>query len=191
VFAVGCAEKENSKSTRISGKGCGAFQRGMMVHWRCPTQSRGNSLWVSGGSGAFRRSIWLELNGMDELFKPAYEEDRDICYRALKRGYRVMFEPESLVYHQHETTNRSVIGERNMQVASYKNQFLIVWKNLHSNRLLIKHLAWLPYHLTVGGMKTNGLLLKGFLQALKQLPPILKLRKAGKEKALVADEELL
>lgn len=190
VFAVGCAEKSNMKSTEISGRGCGGFSRGMMVHWRCENQKSGPSLWVSGGSGAFRKAIWNELGGMDPLFAPAYEEDRDLCYRALKRGYLVLFEEKSQVIHQHETTNQRVLGKADMAISSYKNQFLIVWKNISSTRLVIGHLLWLPYHLVVGSLRTQGQMARGFLAALSQLPAIITKRQVERRDTTLSDADV-
>lgn len=190
IFAVGCAEKSNMESAEISGRGCGGFARGMMVHWRCEDQHSGPSMWVSGGSGAFRKIIWNQLGGMDPLFAPAYEEDRDLCYRALKRGFAIMFEKESMVIHQHETTNQRVLGKSDMAISSYKNQFLIVWKNITSTRLLMEHVLWLPYHLVVGGLRTQGQMVRGFLAALSQLPAIIPKRRVESRDATVSDADV-
>ena len=33
-----------------------------------------------------------------------YWENIDLCYRATKRGYQILWEPESNVVHKHEST---------------------------------------------------------------------------------------
>ena len=88
------------------GPSIGLFKDGFIVH---EPGAEGNSkqytFWVSGGSGVFRRSDWMKLGGMDEkLLSPAYWEDLDLCYRALKRGLRLIWEPNSKVVHNHEST---------------------------------------------------------------------------------------
>jgi GT2 family glycosyltransferase len=53
-------------------------------------------------SGAFlltRRSLFVELGGFDSCYSPAYYEDTDYCMKVWRRGYRVMYEPRSAVYH--------------------------------------------------------------------------------------------
>src|SRR5258708_16061141 len=57
VFAVGCLDKsfENGK-TILRGRGIGQWKRGFLVHSRGEVNKK-NTLWVSGGSGAFRKSI--------------------------------------------------------------------------------------------------------------------------------------
>jgi len=105
---------------------------------------------------------------MDTIYKPAYWEDIDLCWRARKKGWKILFEPKSIVYHKHETTNIRELGKRKMEVAAYKNQILFVWKNIRSWQLL-QHFIWLPYHLIFTTIKSKGLFLIGFLQALLQL----------------------
>ena len=84
VFAVGCLEK--NLDGKLSGRSSGEFRRGLLVHWRAKDQKKTSTLWASGGSMAFRKSLWNKLGGMDETFAPAYWEDIDICYRAVKSG---------------------------------------------------------------------------------------------------------
>jgi GT2 family glycosyltransferase len=187
VFAVGCAEISDSK---INGRAGGEFRRGLSVHWRCKDQSQKSTLWVSGGSGAFRKSLWENLRGMDTLFAPAYEEDRDICYRALKRGYKVVFAPSSIVDHIHETTNQNELGVDRMKVASYKNHLLFVWKNITDPHLFLAHLLWLPYHLFFTTIRSGGYFGLGLIAALKQLPEVIKKRQIEKRESTISDVEV-
>ena len=57
-----------------------------------------------GGSCAFDRSKFLELGGFDELLAPFYLEDTDLGYLAWKRGWKVLYQPASVVYHEHRGT---------------------------------------------------------------------------------------
>lgn len=192
VFAVGCAEiNPLEDETKISGRAGGAYRRGLIIHWRCQDQTQNSTLWVSGGSGAFRKSIWQELGGMDTMFKPAYEEDRDLCYRAMKRGYKVLFCPESIVHHHHETTNKIALGINQMKVASYKNHLLLIWKNITDPTLLLQHLFWLPYHLIFTTIRSGGYFLRGFFAALKQLPEALAKRQIELKESTVSDATIL
>lgn len=192
VFAVGCAEiNPFEDKTKINGRAGGAYKRGLMIHWRCEDQTKSSTLWVSGGSGAFRKSMWNQIGGMDTLFKPAYEEDRDLCYRALKRGYTVLFCPESVVYHNHETTNIVALGLNRMKVASFKNHLLLVWKNVTSKRMFAAHLFWLPYHLIFTTIRSDGYFLRGFIEALKQIPQVVSKRRIEAKESTITDEKIL
>jgi O-antigen biosynthesis protein len=192
VFAAGCKEVQTINHRRKeSGRSGGRFTRGLVEHWRTESQEGSDTFWAAGGSAAFRRSIWEELHGFDPLFTPAYEEDRDLCYRALKRGYTVAFVPESVVWHNHETTNMEALGRARITASSLKNHLLFVWKNITSLRLSLIHWAWLPYHLLVTGVKTKGLFWWGFCWALWYLPRTLSLRSIEVQESRVTDEALL
>lgn len=192
LFAVGCAEvRENVPNAPVFGRGTGGWRRGLFVHWYDANQTKTSTLWAAGGSMIFDRSKYLEIGGMDTLFYPAYEEDRDLSYRALKHGWNVIFDPKARVHHQHETTNSSVFGTRNMEIMSWKNQFLIVWKNITDAPLIRQHLVWLPYHVIVSSWRTRGTAGHGFLRALWQLPAALRQRQRVKPLWKKTDTELL
>ncbi len=57
-----------------------------------------NVEYITGASMAVRREILDRLGGLDEGF-PLYFEDIDLCCRARKLGYRVRYQPDSVVYH--------------------------------------------------------------------------------------------
>lgn len=189
MFAVGC--REIDKQNRSQGKAYGTFSRGFLVHGRSKTQTSGPTLWVFGGSGAFRKSMWTEMGGMDPLFAPAYEEDRDLSYRALKRGYKIWFEADSVVYHQHESTNSIELGNKVMRISSYKNLLLFTWKNITHLPYLLKHLLWLPYHLIFTSIRSRGDFLVGFYHAIKLLLLAIKFRSKERKYIRESDEKIL
>jgi len=177
VFAVGCKEREIIEGRVIySGRSEAKFERGFLIHWRAANQNKKNTFWATGGSMAIDRKKWLEIGGMDTIFRPAYWEDIDLSWRARKRGWKIIFEPKSIVNHHHESTNVSVFGRQQMKIFAYKNQFLFVWKN-GDWKMLASHLVWLPYHLVKTLISKDWGFYKGFFSALKQLPEVIKLRK--------------
>jgi GT2 family glycosyltransferase len=50
------------------------------------------------GNAAFRRSDVLELGAFDERIRPA-ASDNDLCYRWLRAGRRLRYEPDMIVWH--------------------------------------------------------------------------------------------
>jgi len=100
-----------------------------------------SSFYVSGGSGVFRRSIWVKLGGMDEkLLSPFYWEDIDLCYRAAKRGYKLLWEPGGTVEHHHESTISKFPKDYVARIRE-RNQLLMLWKNVTSPNLTRKHVV--------------------------------------------------
>ena len=55
--------------------------------------------YISGASIMIRKELWEELDGFDEYFAPAYCEDSDLAFRVRKAGYRVVYQPLSVVVH--------------------------------------------------------------------------------------------
>ncbi len=177
VFAVGCLEKSWEKGQFIErGRGIGRFKHGFLEHARGETNIN-NTLWVSGGSGAYRKSIWEKLGGMDELYNPFYWEDLDLGYRALKSGYKLVFEVRSQVTHLHEQGSiKSKYTAAEIEKIAYRNQFIFVWKNITDTRYLLNHLFWLPIYLFIALIKGNMHLVGGFVAAVGKLPEIIRHR---------------
>ena len=59
-----------------------------------------HTLFGSGGFMAVDRRKFVELGGFNRLFYPVYCEDVDLCFRAWRRGWRSIYEPESVVWHR-------------------------------------------------------------------------------------------
>lgn len=183
---------ENEKVFAVSlheagfGWAKGLFKDGFIVHGPGKEESSPHlSFWVSGGSGIFRRKYWIELGGMDErLFSPFYWEDIDICYRAYKRGYINLWEPNSRVIHEHESTTQKLPASYVTKIQE-KNQLLFIWKNLTSSILFRKHLRGLFERV----IKSPGYLLIVFMAA-PRLPIVLKERRKEIKESVVSDEAI-
>lgn len=100
--------------------------------------------WASGGSSIFRKKIWEELGGMDELFLPFYFEDIDLGIRARKRGFKCVWEPKAKVSHQHEATINPHNFSRNyIGMIKQRNHLLLTWRNLESINFCFTHVFYL------------------------------------------------
>src|SRR5215469_9424202 len=89
-----------------------------------------------GGSCAFDRAKFLELGGFDELLAPFYLEDTDIGFQAWKRGWKVLYQPASIVHHEHRGTIGKKFSPAYIQSVLRKNYALFCWKNIHEWRRL-------------------------------------------------------
>lgn len=191
VFAVGCLDKSYEKGKIAArGRGVAHFIKGMFIHARGEVDKT-DTFWVSGGSGAFRKSIWETLGGMDEVFNPFYYEDIDLSYKAVKSGYKILFEKESVVNHYHEEgVIKKSFSESEIKTIAYRNQFLFVWKNITDPRFLFQHFLWLPYHIGRAVIKQDWSMLTGFIQALLKLPLVIKKRMDNRHIYLLSDREV-
>lgn len=147
IFAVGLCDLSHEKGKIVKrGRGGAKFRRGFVEHYAIPIK-KGETFWVSGGSGVFDKKKFLELVGFDPVYAPFYWEDIDLSFRAWKQGYKCIFEPTAKVDHFHE---KGAIRKSHrpffIKTVAYRNQFLFVWKNIDNYFLIIQHLLWLPYH---------------------------------------------
>ncbi|MEK7169069.1 MAG: glycosyltransferase family 2 protein [Patescibacteria group bacterium] len=192
VFAVGCMDKSVEKNGEIvlRGRGTGLWKRGFLVHSRGEVDSN-DTLWVSGGSGMFRKSIWEELGGLNTLYNPFYWEDIDLSYRAQKSGYKVIFENKSVVLHEHE---KGIIKKKfspfKVKSIVYRNQFIFVWTNLTDFNLVLKHFLWLPYYFIKTILSLDFAFYVGFLSAIFRFTKILKTRYNNKRLFILSDLEV-
>lgn len=191
MFAVGCLDRSEEGSGVVErGRGIGAWKRGFLVHSRGDVDKR-DTLWVSGGSGAFRKNIWERLGGLDEIFNPFYWEDIDLSYRALKSGYKIVFENKSIVTHRHSVgAIKSNYSSREVKEIAYRNQFLFVWKNADFRTFLF-HLIWLPYHFLRAILNRDFVLFIGFCSALGKILSVFYSRRKSRKFFVKSDGEIV
>lgn len=157
----------------------GEFKNGFLEHSPGPKKDKPHiSFWASGGSAAYRKTIWEKLNGFDEIFEPFYWEDIDLSYRAQKLGYEVLWEPKALVSHSHETTISSHFSKRYINIISERNRLLFIWKNITDENLCYEHKKFL-----IAKLKNPGFW-DPFLKAL------LRKNKIKKTKYNISDKEI-
>ncbi len=145
-----------------------------------------------GGSSAYDRRKFLELGGFDELLKPFYYEDTDLGFMAWKRGWKVFYQPRSVVYHEHRGTIGRKFSQHYIQSVLKKNAILFVWKNIHDWRLLSGHLLECfasSLHSLLGGDAPGGFNFAGLGKAVLQLGPAVKARWNARRLAVISDKE--
>ncbi|MEK7497534.1 MAG: glycosyltransferase family 2 protein [Patescibacteria group bacterium] len=177
VFGVSLHEKGYGGSV-------GKFRDGFIVHDPGRELEKPyETFWVSGGSGVFRRSTWMSLKGFDEtLLSPLYWEDLDICYRALKRGYILLWDPKARVAHEHESTT-SKLPKGKVNTIRERNQLLVNWKNLTSAAFFKKHLEEL-----VKRCVAHPGYIRIVIIALFKFKDVMKLRKIEQRESVLSDE---
>lgn len=178
VFAVGSLEKSHEDGkVALRGRGIARWEKGFYIHARGEVGST-DTAWVAGGSGAFRKSMWEKLGGMDTLYNPFYWEDIDLSYRARKAGWKTLFEPKSVVHHYHEEGKiKREFSPTVVKRIAYRNQFIFIWKNLTNVKILFAHIFWTPIRLLTSG---DSLMTQGYLLAITRLPAICARRQQQK-----------
>ncbi|MGI8420243.1 MAG: glycosyltransferase family 2 protein [Candidatus Levyibacteriota bacterium] len=192
TFAVGCMDESHEGNEIIlRGRGTARWQRGFVIH-AAGSLDKANTFWVSGGSGAFRKRIWDTLGGLDELYNPFYWEDIDLSYRALKSGYKVIFEKESIVAHEHSKGSiKTQFAEKGIKTIAYRNQFIFTWKNITDKKLIQSHYKWLPYHFLKALLNRDDAFFNGYFSALAVRSKINKSKLIARKLFVKHDEDVL
>ncbi len=145
-----------------------------------------------GGSCAFDRRKFLELGGFDSLLAPFYLEDTDLGYQAWKCGWKVLYQPRSIVYHEHRGTIGRNFREAQIQAVLKKNYLLFAWKNIHEWPRLLSHFAfaWAGAVLSVVfGDAVGRSNLWALWRAFRQLPRAVQARAHARSLARISDTE--
>ncbi len=165
------------------------WEKGMFHHFKVEPNAKNKnqlnfSLWASGGQAAFDKKKWLALGGMDLLYKPFYWEDVDLGYRAWKRGWKIIWDPQSKVVHDHQkSVIASNFSRKYITDTAQRNQFLFIWKNIHNSKLLASHLLRLPLFAFQYPIP--------FFRAVAKLPQVLSKRNQEKRLSKKTDVEIL
>lgn len=193
VFAVGSGEIPTQREGMLAVP-IPFFRFGLFGHRyvEAAIGARPLPVWfVSAGHAAFSREKFRELGGFDELYRPFYWEDIDLCCRAWRRGWKVALEPASLVHHEGKGTISRFFAPGTIRRVYWKNRFLFTWKNLRDGALIAQHLACLPFLLAGLPLVRGPAALGGFRQALGQLPEALRKRRREPGDAALSDRQIL
>lgn len=85
--------------------------------------------YISGASIMIRKQLWDTIGGFDERYVPAYFEDSDLAFEVRKRGFKVVYQPRSVVVHyegvSHGTNEQA--GIKRHQVEN-REKFVDKWQ---------------------------------------------------------------
>lgn len=83
--------------------------------------------WASGACFFIRSSVYKELKGFDADFF-AHQEEIDLCWRTINKGYTIMYNSASVVYHVGGATLQQ--GNPKKTFLNFRNSLLMLTKNL-------------------------------------------------------------
>lgn len=198
VFAVSAQIffLDQGKRREETGLTEGRFERGFfrLGHLIEDVSSLYPTLYAGGGSTAYDRAKFLELGGFDSLFHPFYVEDADLSYNAWKRGWKVLYQPQAVVHHEHRGTIGRRFSPGRIDAILKKNHILMVWKNAHRWGWLAQHFCFLYLGLIlslVANPTTTRTSLPGYAGALISWGRVLARRWRARRLGTVEDGEAL
>lgn len=87
--------------------------------------------YISGAAIMIRKKLWEEIGGFDTRYVPAYCEDSDLAFEVRKHGYKVVYQPQSVVVHFEGISNGTDLnaGQKKYQVDN-QAKFHEKWKDV-------------------------------------------------------------
>jgi hypothetical protein len=139
---------------------------------------------------AVRREVFEEVGLFSDYFF-FMSEEKDLCYRVLDKGYKIIYNPEIVVSHKISPEKRYEVGERFYRYG-FRNEIWILWKYYPwlsaikntINSILISF----PYSIK---RKAFGAYIQGFFSTLKGLPFVIKQRQKVKPETIKRFHALL
>jgi hypothetical protein len=89
--------------------------------------------WVHGAAMMVRREVFEKVGIFDRIYHPIYHDEIDICYRARKAGFKVLYVPKAVVYHYEEAKGLKTLKTAFLRI---RNQFIFVFKFYNIRDLL-------------------------------------------------------
>ena len=90
--------------------------------------------WASGAAFFIKKRYWDETGGFDSGFF-AHMEEIDLCWRLKNRGYKIMYCPDSVVYHIGAGTLKSDSPYKTY--LNFRNNLAMLMKNLSAGHALL------------------------------------------------------
>jgi len=130
--------------------------------------------------GAFmliKKEVIKEIKGFDEGFSPFYGEESDLCFRASKKGYKIIYLGDMEIIH-HRNKTISILSKEYVWFIKKRNAIRLEWLNYG----VIKIVKFSFIHfgsaiLSKHPLKKLKLLLKAYKENLKKYDEILLKRK--------------
>jgi len=148
--------------------------------------------YAGGGSSAYDRRKFLHLGGFDELLSPFYMEDTDLGMMAWKRGWKVLYQPRSIVYHEHRGTIGKKFSPHYIQQVVRKNFLLFTWKNIHEPARLAAsffHVGLDTLVTLLWGPSQERTSLRVLWRASRQIVQAMRSRWRARSLAVISDTE--
>lgn len=143
--------------------------------------------WASGAALFVRSHVYWQVGGLDDDFF-AHMEEIDLCWRIKNAGYRIMVEPQSVIYH----VGGGTLPKQNpfKTYLNFRNNHFLLIKNLPRHRLfptfwvrlILDNVAALSF-LFKGNGKDFAAVYKAHAAVVKQYARMRKKRSGGNHSA--------
>lgn len=189
LFAVSFAQQERDNT--IVGKNRIYWADGFFHHAKSSDIHFGENAWAEGGTCIIDKNKFMQLDGFDQLYSPFYWEDVDLSYRAWKTGYEILFDPEVLMTHHHESTIGKYFSKNVIHTIALRNQLIFIRKNITDKTLLAEHRNATFKMIVYAALKGEFWKLEAHLQAMSRNSEIRKKQEIQNKLNKKTDKEIL
>lgn len=179
------------KDKFLYGNRGGYFKRGHFSYFeKDEFETSSQTLFACGGAFLCRKKMYLDLGGYDaELYHPYYYDETDICFRALKKGWRIIYEPRSLCFHKVSQTRKKQLDDDETKIISARNNYFFSLKNIHDPSYTREMFLYVPLFLLRDALQGKKRFLKAFMEVIKKWDLVMKKRREEKHKGYIRSEK--
>lgn len=98
---------------------------------------------INGCAFMMLSETFRKIGSFDERFH-YYSEEADLCYRLVKRGYKIIYEPRAIVYHWPSTTSEQ--GSKREIYYRARGHLYFVRKHAKSKSIFLCNILYIFYH---------------------------------------------
>lgn len=176
----------------LYGNRGGYFKQGHFSYYeKDENDTSTQTLFACGGAFLCRKKMYLELGGYDaELYSPYYYDETDLCFRALKQGLKIVYDPDSAAYHKVSQTATRQYDDSKIKIISARNNYFFSIKNIHDEAMTKDMIKFIPLFLLRDLLKGKFRFWKAFKEVWKRWDFVMKKRAAEKAKGGLSAEEI-
>lgn len=166
LFSVGSKILLNDKKTLDFGKAVPKNILGFLKIKFYNNEKKEFTFYTCAAAAAYDKKKFLSLGGFDNDL--LYWEDCDICFRAWRKGWPSVIEPESLVYHERQSSMKKIYSRYEILKISRKSHFLFMWKNMKSPFFWIQHILFILPIAVIATLMLKLYFIPGLIEALPE-----------------------
>jgi GT2 family glycosyltransferase len=148
-----------------------------------------DTLFLQGGAAAVRRDIFLAAGRFSSLYHPGYWEDYDLSLRAIRAGWRIVYEPRALARHLGKASLTARHGSVALRRLTQRNRLLFSWSLMSDARW--RHWLGLPGWVAREIRRGGATRLRALFAALRMMPAVIRHRRRCPPPRALGDSEAL
>lgn len=150
------------------------------------------TLFLQGGAAVVRRDVFNQVGGFAPLYHPGYWEDYDLSLRAVKAGWRIVYEPKAIAHHLGKASLTTRLGNVGVRRTVERNRLLFSWQCFDSGGTVWLHCLGLPLWVAKEIWRGDGASrLRAFVSALRLLPQVVRHRRLSPPPQAVSDVDAI